>query len=101
MIATTIRIRKSFNTSSPASAESTLESSSIVEVQGHPRSKTIFQTPSASSRQIELKVPIRLPSGSKTGPEVRPSEPESSTETTSGRHENGAASPSKNGAHAC
>ncbi len=37
---------------------------------------------------------MRLPSGSKTGPEVRPSEPESSTETTSVRHENGAASPS-------
>ena len=46
--------------------------------------------PSASRRHTELKVPIRLPSGAKTGPEVRPRVPESSTVADSGCQENGA-----------
>src|SRR4051812_6095532 len=61
---------------------------------GHPLSKTIFHFPLASRRQIELKVPMRLWSGSQTGPELSARVPESSTSTCSGSQENGALGPS-------
>src|SRR5664280_2142920 len=63
---------------------------------GQPLSRTIFHFPSASRRHTELKVPVRLPEGSRTGPEDIASVPESSTSTVSGAQENGAAAPSKN-----
>src|SRR5262249_37309679 len=62
---------------------------------GQPLSKTTFQRPSASRRQIELKIPTCFPSGSRTGPLVSASVPESSTSTLSGSQENGALAPSK------
>ena len=61
---------------------------------GQPLSKTIRHWPSFSRRQTELNVPTRLPAGSKTGPLLKASSPESSTSTLSGAHENGAALPS-------
>jgi len=36
---------------------------------GQPLSRTIFHFPSASRRQTELNVPVRLPEGSRTGPD--------------------------------
>jgi hypothetical protein len=63
---------------------------------GQPLSRTIFQRLLASRRQTELKVPMRFPEGSRTGPEVIANLPESSTSTVSGCHENGAGPPSKN-----
>ena len=45
------------------------------------------QTPGGSWRQIEVKVAMRLPAGSCTGPLDSPSCPESSTSTVSGAHE--------------
>src|SRR5438132_788378 len=53
---------------------------------GQPLSKMIFQ-PSGPRRQIELYVPMRLPAGSRTGPVLIPSVPESFTSTRSGSHE--------------
>ena len=60
-------------------------------MRGHPLSKMIFQTPGDSSRQMELNVPVRLPDGSRTGPLLMARVPDSSTSTSSGSHENGAA----------
>ncbi len=57
---------------------------------GQPLSRTIFHLPSDSRRQTELNVPVRLPDGSRTGPEDMASLPESRTSTNSGAQENGA-----------
>src|SRR5712692_8083843 len=64
---------------------------------GQPLSSTIFHRPPASRLHTELNVPMRFPAGSRTGPDVIASVPESSTSTCSGSHENGACAPSKNG----
>ena len=56
----------------------------------HPLSNTTRQRPSASRRQIELKIPVCLPFGSFTGPLLSPSVPDESTSTVSGSQENGA-----------
>ena len=66
---------------------------------GQPLSRTIFHLPSGSRRQTELKVPVRLPDGSRTGPEDMARVPESSTSTVSGAQENGACAPSKKAFH--
>src|SRR5438045_8369131 len=63
---------------------------------GHPLSRTIFHVPLGSRLQTELKVPMRFPEGSRTGPDVIASAPELRTSTCSGSHENGADFPSKN-----
>src|SRR5438105_11336308 len=63
---------------------------------GHPLSRTIFHVPLASRLQTELKVPMRFPEGSRTGPDVIASSPELRTSTCSGSHENGADFPPKN-----
>lgn len=57
---------------------------------------TIFHCPPRSNLHTELNVPMRLPEGSSTGPDVIASVPESSTSTCSGAHEKGACAPSKN-----
>ena len=64
---------------------------------GQPMSSTIRQTPSGSSRQVEWKVPVRLPSGSNTGPLLRASVPESITSTSSGAQAKGAFGPFEEG----
>src|SRR6266516_4020883 len=64
---------------------------------GQPLSNTTRQWPSGSRRQIELKVPIWRPVGSRTGPLLRARDPDSRTSTISGLQENGAARPSKKG----
>src|SRR6185295_3000530 len=61
---------------------------------GQPLSKTIFHAPPGSRRHTELKVPTRFPCGSRTGPLLKASMPESSTSTRSGSQENGARGPS-------
>ena len=62
---------------------------------GQPLSRTIFHCPFFSRRQTELKVPMRLPEGSRTGPEDMARVPESRTSTNSGSQEKGACGPSK------
>jgi len=62
-----------------------------------PLSNTTRHRPSASRRQIELNVPIWRPLGSRTGPLLRASVPDSRTSTIWGLQENGAAAPSKKG----
>src|SRR5581483_3151541 len=63
---------------------------------GQPLSRMIFHCPLLSRRHTEWKVPMRFPEGSRTGPEVIASVPESSTSACSGSQENGAAGPAKN-----
>ncbi len=62
-----------------------------------PLSNTTRQRPSASRRQIELNVPICLPSGSHTDPLLRARVPDARTSTISGFQEKGAVGPSKRG----
>src|SRR6476659_2985006 len=51
---------------------------------GQPLSKMIFHSPEGSRRHIEVKVPMRLPSGENTGPVLSASSPLSCTSTVSG-----------------
>ena len=50
--------------------------------------------PSASLRQMDVKMDVCLPEGSNTGPELMARVPESRTSTVSGFQENGASLPS-------
>ena len=56
---------------------------------GHPLSKTIRHRPGPSRRQIDVNVATVVPAGSRTGPVLRASVPESSTSTCSGSQEKG------------
>ncbi|GEM_PF-5844856 len=55
-----------------------------------PLSKMMRHLPGASSRQMEIKVPVSRPPESKTGPVLKASVPESRTSTVSGCQEKGA-----------
>ena len=61
---------------------------------GQPLSRTIFQRPPGSRRQVELNVPTRFPDGSMTGPWLSASVPDSTTSTVCGAQEKGASFPS-------
>lgn len=61
---------------------------------GQPLSRTMRHRPSCSRRHTELNVPMRVPSVSNTGPELRASVPESTTSTFSGAQAKGACFPS-------
>jgi hypothetical protein len=61
---------------------------------GLPLSNTTRHSPDESRRQIELNRPMTFPEGSRTGPVLSASVPDSMTSTRSGSHENGASGPS-------